>query len=107
MREDGDTIVARFLADLHDLYPTSRGPTADGVVQCWELGNVYAQPGRQRLQAPLDGGLGPSGNLHLAGDYFAELGNLEAAARTGQVAAERVDVRLRDRSATESEVHLA
>ena len=29
-------------------------------------------------------------NLHLAGDYFAELGNLEAAAKTGANAAARV-----------------
>ena len=107
MREDDETIVARFLADLHDLYPASRGVVADVVVQRWELGNVYAQPGRHRLQAPLEGGLGEHGNLHLAGDYFAELGNLEAAARTGLVAAERVDARLGDRPATESEVHLA
>ena len=105
--EDDDAIAARFLADLHGLFPASRGLVTDAVVQRWELGNVYARPGRSRLQAPLAGGLGAHGNLHLAGDYFAELGNLEAAARTGQVAAERVDARLRDRPATESEVHLA
>ena len=35
-------------------------------------------------------------NLHLAGDYFAELGTMEAAARTGLAAAERADARLRE-----------
>jgi oxygen-dependent protoporphyrinogen oxidase len=65
-------------------------------VHRWALGNVYARPGRQRLQAPLEGALGAHENLHLAGDYFAELGNLEAAARTGVAAAERVDARLRE-----------
>jgi oxygen-dependent protoporphyrinogen oxidase len=57
-------------------------------VHRWPLGNVYAHPGRARLQAPLEGALGPHRNLHLAGDYFAELGNMEAAARTGVAAAE-------------------
>jgi protoporphyrinogen/coproporphyrinogen III oxidase len=59
-------------------------------VRRWPLGNVYARPGRHRLQAPLEGALGPHANLHLAGDYFAELGTMEAAARTGVAAAERV-----------------
>ena len=62
----------------------------------WPLGNVYAHPGRARLQAPLEGALGPHRNLHLAGDYFAELGTMEAAARTGLAAAERVDARIRE-----------
>jgi protoporphyrinogen/coproporphyrinogen III oxidase len=61
------------------------------------MGNVYARPGRHRLQEPLEGGLGPAGNVHLAGDYFAELGTMETAARTGLVAAERVRVLLRER----------
>ena len=51
---------------------------------------MFARPGRHRLQALLEGALGPHRNLHLAGDYFAELGNMEAAARTGLAAAERV-----------------
>ena len=65
-------------------------------MQRWELGNVYARPGRARLQPALEGALGPHANLHLAGDYFAELGNLEAAARTGLAAADRVDAQLRE-----------
>jgi oxygen-dependent protoporphyrinogen oxidase len=96
MRERDDAIVERFLADLHDLYPQTRGAIADAVVPRWELGNVFARPGRHRLQAPLEGALGAHGNVHLAGDYFAPLGNLEAAARTGAAAAERVEASLRD-----------
>jgi oxygen-dependent protoporphyrinogen oxidase len=91
MRESDAVITERFLGDLHSLYPRTRGAIADATVRRWELGNVYARPGRHRLQAPLEGALGPHGNLHLAGDYFAPLGNLEAAARTGLAAAERVD----------------
>jgi protoporphyrinogen/coproporphyrinogen III oxidase len=96
MRERDEVIVERFLADLHALYPQTRGAIAGATVQRWELGNVYARPGRGRLQAALEGALGPYENLHLAGDYFAELGNMEVAARTGLAAAERVDARIRE-----------
>lgn len=89
-------IVERFLADLHDLYPQTRGVISGATVQRWELGNVYARPGRGRLQPLLEGALGPHQNLHLAGDYFAELGNIEAAAQTGHAAAERVDTMTRE-----------
>jgi protoporphyrinogen/coproporphyrinogen III oxidase len=94
--EPDELIIDRFLADLHDLYPETRGVVAGATVQRWELGNVYARPGRGRLQASLEGALGAHENLHLAGDYFAELGNIEAAARTGLAAAERVDARIRE-----------
>ena len=94
--EPDERIVERFLADLYALYPQTRGVVAGATVRRWELGNVYARPGRARLQPALEGGLGAHHNLHLAGDYFAELGNLEAAARTGLVAAEGVDARIRE-----------
>ena len=97
LRESDEAIVERFLSDLHGLYPQTREVVADAAVHRWQLGNVYARPGRSRLQAPLEGALGPDRNLHLAGDYFAELGNVEAAARTGVVAAERVESLLRER----------
>ena len=96
LRESDEEIIARFLADLYELYPQTRGIVAGATVQRWELGNVYARPGRARLQPALEGALGPHANLHLAGDYFAELGNLEAAARTGLAAADRVDAQLRE-----------
>ena len=96
LHESDEVIVERFLTDLHELYPETRGVIAAAIVQRWELGNVYARPGRGRLQAALEGPLGAHENLHLAGDYFAELGNMEAAARTGLAAAERVDARMRE-----------
>ncbi len=108
MRESDETITQRYLADLHELYPQTRGVIAGATVHRWELGNVYARPGRHRLQAPLEGALGAHGNLHLAGDYFAELGNMEAAARTGAVAAGRVEATLRELPTTlRPEVHHA
>ena len=86
-----DRIVRRFVDDLVGLFPGARGIVDHAVVQRWPLGNVFARPGRHLLQSALEGALGPAGNLHLAGDYFAELGNLEAAAGTGASAAARVD----------------
>jgi protoporphyrinogen/coproporphyrinogen III oxidase len=96
MRESDELIVERFLADLHELFPQTRRVIAGATVHRWELGNVYAHPGRGRLQPVLEGALGTHQNLHLAGDYFAELGNMEAAARTGLAAAEYVDARIRE-----------
>ena len=96
MRSSDEVIVERFLADLHAMYPQTRGAIAGATVQRWELGNVYASPGRGRLQPALEGALGAHENLHLAGDYFAELGTMEAAAQTGLVAAERVESRIRE-----------
>jgi oxygen-dependent protoporphyrinogen oxidase len=96
MRETDELIIERFLADLHGLYPQTRGLIAGATVHRWALGNVYARPGRSHLQPRLEGPLGADGNLHLAGDYFAELGNIEAAARTGVAAAERADARIRE-----------
>lgn len=90
-RETDDVIVSRFVEDLDGLFPGAAKVVAGGSVQRWPLGNVFARPGRHRLQQALEGSLGADGNLHLAGDYFAELGNLEAAARTGESAASRVD----------------
>ena len=86
-----EVITTAFLRDLEDLYPEAKGIVAEARVQRWPLGNVYGRPGRHLLQPPIEGPLGPARNIHLAGDYFAELGNLEMAARTGAAAAERVD----------------
>lgn len=96
MRERDEVIVERFLDDLHELYPATRGVIANATVQRWELGNVYAKPGRGRLQPALEGALGPYRNLHLAGDYFGEPGTMEVAAQSGLAAAEHVDARIRE-----------
>jgi protoporphyrinogen/coproporphyrinogen III oxidase len=91
MSQPDEVIRRRFVEDLVDLFPEATGVIEEVRIQRWPLGNVFARPGRAALQQPLEGALGPAGNLHLAGDYFAELGNLEAAARTGAAAATRVD----------------
>ena len=96
MRESDAVIVERFLADLHELYPATQGEIANATVRRWELGNVYARPGRGRLQPALEGALGTNRNLHLAGDYFGEPGTMEVAAQSGLAAAEHVDARIRE-----------
>lgn len=90
-----DEIVARFIDGLDDLFQGAARFVAEARVHRWPLGNVFAQPGRRHLQEPIEGALGPSRNIHLAGDYFAELGNLEMAAQTGADAALRVEHQLR------------
>ena len=98
-----DAIVGRFIDDLVGLFPEAAGIVEEASVQRWPLGNVFARPGRRHLQGPLEGALGAGRNLHLAGDYFAELGNLEAAARTGASAAARVDELLGAHSAAHNQ----
>jgi oxygen-dependent protoporphyrinogen oxidase len=82
-----DVIGEAFLRDLYDLYPDARGITEETRVKRWTLGNVFARPGRHALQPQLNGPFGSRKNLHLAGDYFTELGNMEGSATTGRNAA--------------------
>ena len=58
--ESDAVITERFLADLHTLFPRSRGVIADASVHRWELGNVYAHPGRHRLQPAARGRARPA-----------------------------------------------
>ena len=91
MAEWSDEAIAdRFLADLYSIYPQLDGLVVETRVHRWKLGNVFATPGRSRLQPALEAPLGPGGTIHLAGDYFAELGSMEAAAKTGHAAATRI-----------------
>jgi protoporphyrinogen/coproporphyrinogen III oxidase len=89
-KSSDEEISAAFLADLYSLYPQARGVVKETRVHRWELGNVFATPGRAQLQGSLEGALGTAGTVHLAGDYFAELGSMEAAAKTGKDAAARI-----------------
>jgi oxygen-dependent protoporphyrinogen oxidase len=65
---------------LHALYPQTPGAIADARVQRWHLGNAYARPGRGLLQTAWKA-LGARQNLHLGGDYYAELGNISSISR--------------------------
>ncbi|MEU9888401.1 NAD(P)/FAD-dependent oxidoreductase [Sphaerisporangium sp. NPDC051011] len=97
MTRPDSEIRETFLADLHTLYPETRGIIAATKIHRWRLGNVYAQPGRHELQGALEGPHGEFRNVHLAGDYFAELGSMEAAAKAGDSAAQHVELSLAQR----------
>jgi protoporphyrinogen/coproporphyrinogen III oxidase len=95
LAEESDAVITdRFLSDLFSLYPETRTIIADAAVHRWALGNNYASPGRAALQEPLEGAIGPGRNVHLAGDYFSVLGNMEAAAISGDEAGGRAEVAL-------------
>ncbi len=102
IEQPDDQVRTAFLDDLHGLFPQTRGIIDDASVHRWEVGNAYAAPGRQALQPPLEGALGPGRNLHLAGDYFAKWGSMENAARAGRAAADRVDEMLAAESPPQS-----
>jgi protoporphyrinogen/coproporphyrinogen III oxidase len=93
MARSDDEIRDVFLRDLYSLYPGVRDVIVETRVQRWPIGNVYARPGHHPMQPELEGAIGPAQNVHLAGDHFAKGGGgeMEAAAESATVAADRVD----------------
>ncbi|MBI2467525.1 MAG: FAD-dependent oxidoreductase [Candidatus Rokubacteria bacterium] len=83
---DDSAITARYLADLHDLYPEARGIVEEVVIQRWERGLPYPRPGRSRLQPALTRPLDP---IYLAGDYLGTW-YTETAVQTAFAAAGKI-----------------
>ncbi len=83
---DDAAVTARYLADLHDLYPETRGLVEEVVIQRWERGLPYPRAGRSRLQPALTRPLDP---IYLAGDYLGTW-YTETAVQTACAAASRV-----------------
>lgn len=81
---DDDAVRAAFLADLHDVFPATRGIVEEVVIRRWERGLPYPRVGRSRLQAALTQPLGP---VFLAGDYLGTW-YTETAVSTGLAAAD-------------------
>jgi len=77
-----------MLADLHEIYPESRGIIEDVLVQRWTHTVPYASPGRHLLQQALEGQVHRS--IFLAGDYIGAWTDIESAATTGLEAANKV-----------------
>lgn len=77
-----------MLADLHEIYPESRGIVEDVLVQRWTHTVPYASPGRHLLQQALEGPVHRS--IFLAGDYIGAWTDIESAATTGLEAANKV-----------------
>ncbi len=87
---DDDEIERRFLADLHELFPDTRGIVQETVVHRWERGLPYPRPGRSLLQPALTQPLAP---IHLAGDYLGTW-YTETAVQTGIAAGQAIRARL-------------
>jgi protoporphyrinogen/coproporphyrinogen III oxidase len=88
-----DEIERRFRADLFRMYPQLRDVIRETVVQKWPIGNVYRTPGTT-IDAMLDYCQQRGNVIHFAGDYFAELGNMEVAAGSAVEAAAAVRAQL-------------
>ena len=88
--QDDAAITARYLADLHDLYPETRAIVREVVIQRWERGLPYPRAGRSRLQPALTRPLDP---IYLAGDYLGTW-YTETAVQTAFAAAGRIRARL-------------
>jgi oxygen-dependent protoporphyrinogen oxidase len=80
--EDLETVLAD---ELRRLYPEARGIVREVIVQRWEHAIPFASPGRSRVQAALERGVG--GTIFFAGDYVGEWTHMESAALTAAEAA--------------------
>jgi protoporphyrinogen/coproporphyrinogen III oxidase len=80
------SITERFLNDLYEAVPQTKGVVREVIVKRWPVGIPVSTPGRARLQPQV---AAPHGRLFFAGDYIAEPG-LDSAAWTAEVAAQAV-----------------
>ena len=85
-------IEATIVDDLYDLYPEAKGVVREVIVQRWEHAIPFAAPGRARVQAALERGVG--GAIFFAGDYVGEWTHMESAAQTAAEAAAAVRARV-------------
>jgi oxygen-dependent protoporphyrinogen oxidase len=87
---DDDSVADRFVEDLNDLLPKTRGIVEEVVIRRWHRGLPYPRPGRSRLQATLTRSLAP---IYLAGDYLGTW-YTETAVQTAARAAAEIRARL-------------
>lgn len=80
-------IVARFTADLLDLYPELQGKVEPGILRRHPRVVPFWAPGGRASLATLRDPIGP---VHLAGDYQLDMPSLADAAASGEQAAHRV-----------------
>jgi oxygen-dependent protoporphyrinogen oxidase len=82
-----------YLTDVYRMFPELKGHIKETIVQRWIPGNTYRPAGFD---------FGPmlaycertDVDIHFAGDYFAEIGNMEIATGSAHEAARRARVRL-------------
>lgn len=94
MEMSDEEIETLFKNDLYRLYPQLRDIIGRAWVQRWPIGGQYREPGDDTFEALLQYVARDSSRIRLAGDYFAPLGQMEVAARSGSDAAGRILGRL-------------
>lgn len=82
-----------YLADVYRMFPQLKGHVKECIVRRWEPGNTY-RPAGFDFEPMLQYSERKDVDIHFAGDYFAEIGNMEIATATGHEAARRARVRL-------------
>lgn len=87
-----------YLTDVYRMFPELKGHVKETIVRRWEPGNTY-RPAGFDFEPMLAYCERPEVNIHFAGDYFAEIGNMEIATGTGHEAAKRARARLLARDA--------
>lgn len=88
-----DEIRDKYLADVLKMYPELKGHIKETIVQRWVPGNTY-RPAGFKFDAMLAYCERADVDIHFAGDYFAEIGNMEIATGSAHEAAQRARVRL-------------
>ncbi|WP_413732690.1 flavin monoamine oxidase family protein [Sodalis sp. RH20] len=88
-----DEIRDRYLADIYKMFPQLQGHVKETIVQRWVPGNTY-RPAGFNFAPMLAYCERNDVNIHFAGDYFAEIGNMEIATGSGHEAARRARVHL-------------
>lgn len=99
LEKTDEQIRETYLADIYRMFPQLKGHIKETVVQRWMPGNTY-RPAGFDFDPMLAYCERDDVNIHFAGDYFAEIGNMEIATGTGHEAAKRARARLlkRDRA---------
>jgi oxygen-dependent protoporphyrinogen oxidase len=98
VKKTDEQIRDSYLADVYRMFPAVKGHVKETVVQRWESGNSCRPAGFDF--APMLAYCDRTDvNIHFAGDYFAECGNMEVAAGSGHEAAKRARARLMARDA--------
>ncbi|XBS71478.1 NAD(P)/FAD-dependent oxidoreductase [Acerihabitans sp. KWT182] len=88
-----EQIRDRYLADIYQMFPQLQGHIKETIVQRWEPGNTY-RPAGFDFDPMLNYCERDDVNIHFAGDYFAEIGNMEIATGSGHEAARRARAHL-------------
>jgi len=85
-----------YLADVYRMFPELKGHIKETIVQRWVPGNTY-RPAGFNFDPMLAYCERADVDIHFAGDYFAEIGNMEIATGSAHEAARRARVRLADK----------